>query len=255
MQELNKLIILTGLISSSDTVSDACLTELNWCIYDLQTKEYKSESTNIIKTDINSLETSLEIHLPIFTVLGSFSDFIKKETSNCKSALIINSSLVRQKCIEEFDKLGLSLPPIFSSCIDLIDQFKKFYKVNSELLNVPSDQVLNKILQYFNLKPSNSIRFSINELNSMTRIVNKLVKDGCVFSVSSPPPSTCVEKSAQSKDKEEITLCLPNQFEQYYFTQKEYYLKIKGVPNSFLKFQMKNLVSSYNVSSDVSYVD
>jgi hypothetical protein len=234
--ELNYLTIVTGL-----SLSDNNLVELNWCIYNISTKEIQYESSNVIKLSksidalsnedksilITNMLADFSQSTPLQSVIKLFNDSIKniqqninEKTKQVKTIGFIFQSEKIENClvncfrsIKETDYCETSKLLIYNK-YDLFNEFCKFYKLEKQIFfeEEISKSYLIKMLEYFNLKVINSSKTSCTELNSIARIVNKMNRDGFVFKIQVSIKSSInyLEEEDKNKNSNSIILLKEN---------------------------------------------
>lgn len=87
-----------------------------------------------------------------------------------------------------------------------------------------------------NLKPTAKNRRCLDDLNTMARIVNKMVKEGVQFKLLSEPVSSSTvipikqqTEKEKDKDKEKERKVTKNE-NIYWFSEDEYFVRIKNFP-------------------------
>jgi hypothetical protein len=127
-----------------------------------------------------------------------------------------DDSVITEHLKNEFTLKGITMPQIFDKNINIVREFKKFYK-NEEI----SDDVnLSELLNLLSLKQTDAPTPTLFTLNTIARIVNRMIKDGHVFKIKSDKP------------KIEPNLTIP----QIATTEKKnklYYLRFKNIPTYF----------------------
>ena len=127
-----------------------------------------------------------------------------------------DDSLIKDQLKNECTLKGITMPQIFDKNINIVREFKKFYK-NDEI----SDDVnLSELLNLLSLKQTDAPTPTLFTLNTIARIVNRMIKDGHVFKIKSDKP------------KIEPNVIIP----QIVTTEKKnkfYYLRFKNIPTYF----------------------
>ena len=168
---------------------------MNWCCYSIEKRSVNAESSFLIKPNNKDIETKFlaENHInPQFLentenlsdTLDKFTKFIKDSfiSSNQSLAFVTkDKSLINEQLTNECKIKGISLSPIFEKNINLIKEFKNFYKVD----NISDDVNLSELLNYLSLKQTDSTTPTLFTLNTIARIVNRMIKDGHVFKIKS----------------------------------------------------------------------
>jgi RNA recognition motif-containing protein len=184
------VIIINGLSTNFKDLNNE-LIELNWCTYDLNKKSVKSElgafvrpkrlreisedylNQNFIK--FSQLESSPDLQ----DVLKDFHTFIVENftSKNSNFALLTKDDwlLGRQgQLVSEAREKNIKLGDHFNKYINLIREFKIYYNKSED-----ENPDLNDILKFYSLKRGTEvIRPTMQEVNTMVRIVNRMVKEG-----------------------------------------------------------------------------
>lgn len=192
-EKFDYVIIINGLSTNFPDEKNEII-ELNWCTYDLKKKSVNSDICTFIKpsrlteipaeflskyhVDINQLENAEDL----LTVLKKFNMFIFESftNNNFSFALLTKDDWLlgrNGQLIKEAQLKNIKLGYHFSKYINLIREFKSYYKV--EKIGDSKTIDLQEILQFYSLKRQTEVeRPTLQELNTMVRIVNRMVKEG-----------------------------------------------------------------------------
>ena len=109
--------------------------------------------------------------IPLDTALSNLDSFI---STNFVSKQITYGIVYQDELILNFLPSKEKLP---SMAFNIYKIFNSFYNTNMSSLN----DMLNKL----NLKPTESNHLGLKDLNTMERVINKMIKDGNIFSIPS----------------------------------------------------------------------
>jgi len=289
-EKFDFLVILNGLATNPNTSdSNSELIELNWCSYDLTKKSVNAESSYLIRPKnirevnpnflkVNHINQSdLEKSDDLLEVLKKFNIFIfETYTKNNFSFAFITKddwllgSQIKRESVQKGIKLGYHLDKYF----DLIKEFKMFYRIDK--INSKDTPDLKDLLQYLNLKQTEVTRPSMMELNTIVRIVNRIIKDGHQFrfkissqneenmtrintegtskpistNLSSKNGSNSVENEKQSENSKKIESRHNEKTETNILTwyeKKEFFFRIKNLPLNINEKEIKDLFYCYDL--------
>lgn len=207
-EKFDYLVILNGLAINTGNDFNTELIELNWCSYDISNKSVNAESSYLIRPNkikeinqnfliANSINISdLEKADDLLEVLKKFNIFIfETYTKNNFSYAFITKdewllgTQLKREATQKGIKLGYNLDKYFN----LISEFKFFYKLEKSAAT--SQTELKDLLIFLNLKQTEATRPSMMELNTLVRIVNRMIKDGNNFNFHSSNRQSEVLKS------------------------------------------------------------
>jgi hypothetical protein len=127
-----------------------------------------------------------------------------------------DNSLINEQLTNECKLKGITLPQIFDKNINIVREFKNFYK-NEDI----GDNVhLSELLNILSLKQTDAPTPTIYSLNTIARIVNRMIKDGHIFKIKSDKPNVELISNVTH-------VVIPEK------KQKYYYLRFKNIPNYF----------------------
>lgn len=264
-----KLIVITGYVTRESNT----LIELNWCMYDVMSRESKNESTHIINpsnierttdSEIIQLKANLlsfEITNKLENVLTLLNNFIEEEldlinkkfSSNAINSIVIvfNNLEIKNNLISSYNYFDIKYSKAFDYSINIVNEFLSFYNIkdidalyslsNLESLNNNKLDLLNHMLNYYNLNINLSKRDSITELNSIVRIINKMCKDNHKFIVQNI--------SLNNDDNNEIEDDID------YRISQDNELKTKKSNSSNLNLKNKDISNIDNLSITKSYIE
>jgi inhibitor of KinA sporulation pathway (predicted exonuclease) len=192
-EKFDYVIIINGLSTNFPDEKNE-LIELNWCTYDLKKKSVNSDICTFIKPSrLNEIpaeflnkyhidNTQLENAEELLVVLKKFNMFIFESfiNNNFSFALLTKDDWLlgrNGQLIKEAQWKNIKLGYHFTKYINLIREFKCYYKVDKIGDSKTID--LQEILQFYSLKRQTEVeRPTLQELNTMVRIVNRMVKEG-----------------------------------------------------------------------------
>jgi hypothetical protein len=129
---------------------------------------------------------------------------------------------------------GVEFPEIFNKNMSLVSEFKNFYKLDA--INEKEEVNVNDLLVHLALKETESSTPSLKILNTIARIVNRMIKDGYVFKASTfntikRQNNTFNINIAENKNK-------------------TYYLRFKNIPTYFSVIDFKSQFHSFYVNEN-----
>lgn len=244
-ENFDYLIILSTLSINSEII------ELNWCCYNTEKKTVNAESSFMIKPNnfnqnfytinqnflsLNSIsQQNLESAEESHEVLKNFNAFIHENYINKKYsiAFVVKEKATMDEIINTFnlnqENKNIPIFQNLSKYFILTEEFKKFYKLQE-------DKSLNEILAYLSLKQNDNSRPSIMELNTLARIVNRMIKDGHVFKIK-------IEKGSKNTSES----ILPS---NAWFKSSRYYIRFKNLSSYFNVKNLKDILCNYNLSEE-----
>lgn len=248
-----KLIFITGFLT---TDSDQLL-ELNWGLYDTSLRQSKAEVMKVIlpSIEMHDLEyftkSTNEIKYHLQDVIKELNLFIETNNSN-DLVVIFQGSRIKAKLISEFTNENFNIS-LFNNSLDITEEFKKYFKIQSEY-DCESDSVLTDIIKFLKLSPTSLMRKSVTDLNLITRIANKLIKEGHKFILKDTKNNQVADltdnnANIYNKNINSEILSRYNLAEAIY-TEKTFYLKIIGVPLNYLKEGLIRILSNFFVESE-----
>lgn len=237
---IEHLVIINGLFTTNEIKSE--LIEVNLCSYDINKKQVSSESSYYIKSNIINHPSSLsstQINQELYSKAEDLHSTITKIKGFLNDNYLSNNSTFGiifkdEKLMSFFNKI---VPFQKNRSFNLFTEFKSFYMENASSL----DDMLVKL----KLKQTDSHTHSLKELNTMVRVVNKMIKDGKHFFLILPsiaPHETIIEEST-NKVATPPVFQVPNYI-------KPFYLRFKSLPVTITKQEMINLLYLHDISSD-----
>jgi hypothetical protein len=149
-----------------------------------------------------------------------------------------DSWLINEYLYNDCKNKGVEFPEMFNRNISLVSEFKNFYKVDT--IDDKEEVNVKDLLAHLSLKETESSTPCITILNTMARIVNRMIKDGYVFKTSSF--NTNVKRLNNT-----FTMNLAEN------KHKVYYLRFKNLPLYFNISDFKVQFYSYSLSeSDIA---
>ena len=263
---IEHLLIIAGLFDNSNLIEMSC------CNYNINKKQMSSETSFYIKPSNNS----------------NINDLIEKSKID-KNKLPNPQYISMEECIDKLNKL------IKDNFVSKNNSFGIVY-VNKDLLNILKQKLeikdliifnlyevfnenyhkkcdsLNKILSELNLKQNNNLPPCPKELKTMTRIINKMIKNGKTFCV----PEN-IEKNLESNSKLESNIKNDILFQNININEikenKEknnnmdielnqletansiqdiqcYYIRFKNFPDYINKIDIKDLLYQYDIEDN-----
>ena len=220
-EAINHLIIINGVFINIE--QSPCLIELNLCSYDITKKQFSAENTYFITPSIQitpelmeeiaskTMESDMKKFIPLDTALSNLDSFI---STNFVSKQITYGIVYQDELILNFLPSKEKLP---SMAFNIYKIFNSFYNTNMSSLN----DMLNKL----NLKPTESNHLGLKDLNTMERVINKMIKDGKIFSITSDIPK-------------------PVGLPSFY---KAFYLRMKNFPSYITKQDIFDLLYPFQI--------
>ena len=263
---IEHLLIIAGLFDNSNLIEMSC------CNYNINKKQMSSETSFYIKPSNNS----------------NINDLIEKSKID-KNKLPNPKYISLEECIDKLNKL------IKDNFVSKNNSFGIVY-VNKDLLNILKQKLeikdliifnlyevfnenyhkkcdsLNKILSELNLKQNNNLPPCPKELKTMTRIINKMIKNGKTFCFpenieknlesNSKLDSNIkndillqninINESKENKEKNNNMDIELNQLETANSIQdiQCYYIRFKNFPDYINKIDIKDLLYQYDIEDN-----
>ena len=263
---IEHLLIIAGLFDNSNLIEMSC------CNYNINKKQMSSETSFYIKPTNNS----------------NINDLIEKSKID-KNKLPNPKYISLEECIDKLNKL------IKDNFVSKNNSFGIVY-VNKDLLNILKQNLeikdliifnlyevfnenyhkkcdsLNKILSELNLKQNNNLPPCPKELKTMTRIINKMIKNGKTFCFpenieknlesNSKLDSNIkndillqninINESKENKEKNNNMDIELNQLETANSIQdiQCYYIRFKNFPDYINKIDIKDLLYQYDIEDN-----
>ncbi len=263
---IEHLLLIAGLFDNSNLIEMSC------CCYNINKKQMSSETSFYIKPNNNS----------------NINDLIEKSKID-KNKQPNPQYISLEECLDNLNKL------IKDNFINKNNNFGIIY-VNKDLLNILKEKLeikniiifnlfevfnenyhkkcdsLNKILSELNLKQNNNLPPCPKELKTMTRIINKMIKNGKVFYIpenleknldSSHKSDSNLKndiliqninsnENQENKEKNNSMDIEINQLETTNSMQdiQCYYIRFKNFPDYINKIDIKDLLYQYDIEDN-----
>ena len=263
---IEHLLLIAGLFDNSNLIEMSC------CCYNINKKQMSSETSFYIKPNNNS----------------NINDLIEKSKID-KNKQPNPQYIPLEECLDNLNKL------IKDNFINKNNNFGIIY-VNKDLLNILKEKLeikniiifnlfevfnenyhkkcdsLNKILSELNLKQNNNLPPCPKELKTMTRIINKMIKNGKVFYIpenleknldSSHKSDSNLKndiliqninsnENQENKEKNNSMDIELNQLETTNSMQdiQCYYIRFKNFPDYINKIDIKDLLYQYDIEDN-----
>jgi len=263
---IEHLLLIAGLFDNSNLIEMSC------CCYNINKKQMSSETSFYIKPNNNS----------------NINDLIEKSKID-KNKQPNPQYISLEECLDNLNKL------IKDNFINKNNNFGIIY-VNKDLLNILKEKLeiknivifnlfevfnenyhkkcdsLNKILSELNLKQNNNLPPCPKELKTMTRIINKMIKNGKVFYIpenleknldsSHKSDSNLkndiliqninINENKENKEKNNSMDIELNQLETTNSMQdiQCYYIRFKNFPDYINKIDIKDLLYQYDIEDN-----
>ena len=263
---IEHLLLIAGLFDNSNLIEMSC------CCYNINKKQMSSETSFYIKPNNNS----------------NINDLIEKSKID-KNKQPNPQYISLEECLDNLNKL------IKDNFINKNNNFGIIY-VNKDLLNILKEKLeikniiifnlfevfnenyhkkcdsLNKILSELNLKQNNNLPPCPKELKTMTRIINKMIKNGKVFYIpenleknldSSHKSDSNLKndiliqninsnENQENKEKNNSMDIEINQIETTNSMQdiQCYYIRFKNFPDYINKIDIKDLLYQYDIEDN-----
>ena len=255
---INNLLIISGLFYKNE------LIEMNCCAYDIQKKQISTETAFYIqpenianikelmeKSQIDKKKGSEPKYISLEEAINKLNKIIKDNytsKNNNFGIVYVNTDLIRIL----YDNLEIKNFISFN----LFESFNDYYHKKYE--------TLNKILSELNLKQNNNSPPCPKELKTMTRIINKIVKEGKIFYI--PENEQNYDKNIFERSNNILNDNNSNNYncfieiknnENLKVNQSEesisdpdiqcYYIRIKNFPNYINKNDVKDLLYQFEI--------
>ena len=263
---IEHLLLIAGLFDNSNLIEMSC------CCYNINKKQMSSETSFYIKPNNNS----------------NINDLIEKSKID-KNKQPNPQYISLEECLDNLNKL------IKDNFVNKNNNFGIIY-VNKDLLNILKEKLeikniiifnlfevfnenyhkkcdsLNKILSELNLKQNNNLPPCPKELKTMTRIINKMIKNGKVFYIpenleknldSSHKSDSNLKndiliqninsnENQENKEKNNSMDIELNQLETTNSMQdiQCYYIRFKNFPDYINKIDIKDLLYQYDIEDN-----
>ena len=259
---INHLLIVSGLFHKNE------LIEMNCCGYDVLKKHISAETIFYIQPKtISNIKELMEIsqiekkkeqeikYISLEEAINKLNTIIKDNytSKNHNFGLIyVNNDLVKIL----YEKLEIK---DFIS-FNLFDSFNDYYHKKYE--------TLNKILSELNLKQNNNYPPCPKELKTMTRIINKMIKEGKIFYI----PEKIIIPESKKKDNNNVKNKVNNSKNiiNFYIDLKSednnkinqsedkmldtdiqcYYIRFKNFPEYINKIDIKDLLYQFEIDDN-----
>ena len=263
---IEHLLLIAGLFDNSNLIEMSC------CCYNINKKQMSSETSFYIKPNNNS----------------NINDLIEKSKID-KNKQPNPQYISLEECLDNLNKL------IKDNFINKNNNFGIIY-VNKDLLNILKEKLeikniiifnlfevfnenyhkkcdsLNKILSELNLKQNNNLPPCPKELKTMTRIINKMIKNGKVFYIPENLEKNSdsshkldsnlkndiiiqninINENKENKEKNNSMDIELNQLETTNSMQdiQCYYIRFKNFPDYINKIDIKDLLYQYDIEDN-----
>ena len=263
---IEHLLLIAGLFDNSNLIEMSC------CCYNINKKQMSSETSFYIKPNNNS----------------NINDLIEKSKID-KNKQPNPQYIPLEECLDNLNKL------IKDNFINKNNNFGIIY-VNKDLLNILKEKLeikniiifnlfevfnenyhkkcdsLNKILSELNLKQNNNLPPCPKELKTMTRIINKMIKNGKVFYIPENLEKNLdsshkldsnlkndiiiqninINENKENKEKNNSMDIELNQLETTNSMQdiQCYYIRFKNFPDYINKIDIKDLLYQYDIEDN-----
>ena len=263
---IEHLLLIAGLFDNSNLIEMSC------CCYNINKKQMSSETSFYIKPNNNS----------------NINDLIEKSKID-KNKQPNPQYISLEECLDHLNKL------IKDNFVNKNNNFGIIY-VNKDLLNILKEKLeikniiifnlfevfnenyhkkcdsLNKILSELNLKQNNNLPPCPKELKTMTRIINKMIKNGKVFYIPENLEKNLdsshkldsnlkndiiiqninINENKENKEKNNSMDIELNQLETTNSMQdiQCYYIRFKNFPDYINKIDIKDLLYQYDIEDN-----
>ena len=263
---IEHLLLIAGLFDNSNLIEMSC------CCYNINKKQMSSETSFYIKPNNNS----------------NINDLIEKSKID-KNKQPNPQYISLEECLDNLNKL------IKDNFVNKNNNFGIIY-VNKDLLNILKEKLeikniiifnlfevfnenyhkkcdsLNKILSELNLKQNNNLPPCPKELKTMTRIINKMIKNGKVFYIPENLEKNSdsshkldsnlkndiiiqninINENKENKEKNNSMDIELNQLETTNSMQdiQCYYIRFKNFPDYINKIDIKDLLYQYDIEDN-----
>ena len=263
---IEHLLLIAGLFDNSNLIEMSC------CCYNINKKQMSSETSFYIKPNNNS----------------NINDLIEKSKID-KNKQPNPQYISLEECLDNLNKL------IKDNFINKNNNVGIIY-VNKDLLNILKEKLeikniiifnlfevfnenyhkkcdsLNKILSELNLKQNNNLPPCPKELKTMTRIINKMIKNGKVFYIPENLEKNSdsshkldsnlkndiliqninINENQENKEKNNSMDIELNQLETTNSMQdiQCYYIRFKNFPDYINKIDIKDLLYQYDIEDN-----
>jgi len=259
---INHLLIVSGLFHKNE------LIEMNCCGYDVLKKHISAETIFYIQPKtISNIKELMEIsqiekkkeqeikYISLEEAINKLNTIIKDNYTNKNhnfGLIYVNNDLVKIL----YEKLEIK---DFIS-FNLFDSFNDYYHKKYE--------TLNKILSELNLKQNNNYPPCPKELKTMTRIINKMIKEGKIFYI----PEKIIIPESKKKDNNNVKNKVNNSKNiiNFYIDLKSednnkinqsedkmldtdiqcYYIRFKNFPEYINKIDIKDLLYQFEIDDN-----
>ena len=261
---IEHLLLISGFFDGND------LIEMNCCSYNVNKKQISSETAFYIKPNENSNISDLIAKSKIDKKKEQNPQYISLEENIIKLDKIIKDNYINKNNSFGIIYVNKDLLNILKEKLELKNLISfNLFEVFNEYYHKKCD-TLNKILSELNLKQNNSLPPCQKELKTMTRIINKIIKNGKIFYIPENKEeiiSTNQKIEIQIKNDNIINIKDKNPNENYIskeinkmdieLNQLEtmesmqdfpcYYIRFKNFPEYINKIDIKELLYQYDI--------
>ena len=261
---IDHLLLISGFFDGND------LIEMNCCSYNVNKKQISSETAFYIKPNENSNISDLIAKSKIDKKKEQNPQYISLEENIIKLDKIIKDNYINKNNSFGIIYVNKDLLNILKEKLELKNLISfNLFEVFNEYYHKKCD-TLNKILSELNLKQNNSLPPCQKELKTMTRIINKIIKNGKIFYIPENKEeiiSTNQKIEIQIKNDNIINIKDKNPNENYIskeinkmdieLNQLEtmesmqdfpcYYIRFKNFPEYINKIDIKELLYQYDI--------
>ena len=261
---IEHLLLISGFFDGND------LIEMNCCSYNVNKKQISSETAFYIKPNENSNISDLIAKSKIDKKKEQNPQYISLEENIIKLDKIIKDNYINKNNSFGIIYVNKDLLNILKEKLELKNLISfNLFEVFNEYYHKKCD-TLNKILSELNLKQNNSLPPCPKELKTMTRIINKIIKNGKIFYIPENKEeiiSTNQKIEIQIKNDNITNIKDKNPNENYIskeinkmdieLNQLEtmesmqdfpcYYIRFKNFPEYINKIDIKELLYQYDI--------
>ena len=248
---IEHLLLVSGLFYKNELIEMVC------CSYDIGKKQIYAETSFYIQPknlhDIKELMEKSQIPK---------NSVEKPQYISIEEAIEKLNKLIKENYINHNDNFGIvyvnnDLMNILRNklkyknyyAFNLFDSYNEYYQKKFE--------TLNKILSDINLKPNNKFSPCPKELNTMARIVNKMIKDGKKFSAESINNQNTNNNNLNNKEIKINNNSYNNinnkQLENNEVMNSDisfYYIRFKNFPDYINKIDVKELLYQFEIDDN-----
>ena len=246
---IEHLLLVSGLFYKNELIEMVC------CSYDIGKKQIYAETSFYIQPknlhDIKELMEKSQIPK---------NSGVKPQYITIEDAIDKLNNLIKENYINHNDNFGIvyvnnDLMNILRGKLkyknyytfNLFDSYNEYYQKKFE--------TLNKILADINLKPNNKFSPCPKELNTMARIVNKMIKDGKKFSAEQINNQNINTNNNSNNKTIKINNNIHNnkQIENSNVMDSDisfYYIRFKNFPDYINKIDIKELLYQFEIDDN-----